>query len=70
MASGNTVTIELTWRGTHTGPLVLPNGTIAPTGRSIELRACEVVEVEGGKTRSFTQYFDLSSLMRQIGVNS
>jgi steroid delta-isomerase-like uncharacterized protein len=68
IASGNTVTLELTWRGTHTGPLQLPSGTIAPTGRSIELRACQIVEVEGGKTRSITQYFDMATLMRQLGL--
>jgi steroid delta-isomerase-like uncharacterized protein len=70
VASGNTATIELTWRGTHTGPLTLPTGTIAPTGRKIELRACQVVEVDGDKTRSITQYFDLATLLRQIGMTS
>jgi steroid delta-isomerase-like uncharacterized protein len=69
-ANGNTATIELTWRGTHTGPLALPTGTIAPTGRTIEFRACQVVEVEAGKTRSVTQYFDLGTMLRQLGVSS
>ncbi len=70
VASGNTATIELTWRGTHSGPLALPTGTIPPTGRKIELRACQVVEVEGHKTRAITQYFDLATLLRQIAVTS
>lgn len=70
VASGNIATIELTWRGTHTGPLALPAGTIAPTGRTIDFRACQVVEVEGGKTRSITQYFDLGTMLRQLGVSS
>ncbi len=29
---GSTVVLEITWRGTQTGPLPGPNGTIAPTG--------------------------------------
>ena len=33
VASGGTVAQEVTWEGTHTGPLVGPGGTLAPTGR-------------------------------------
>ena len=64
--SGNTVTIELTWHGTHQGPLVTPNGTIEATGKPIELRACQVIQVADGKTTSIRQYFDVGSLIQQI----
>ena len=66
--SGNTVTLELTWRGTHTGPLQTPNGEIAPTGRKIELRAVQVVDVADGKAQSIRQYFDMATLFDQLGV--
>jgi steroid delta-isomerase-like uncharacterized protein len=68
VVSGNTVTLELTWRGTHTGPMQTPRGEIAPTGRAIELRACQIVDVADGKATSIRQYFDLATLLQQIGA--
>ncbi|MBI1926750.1 ester cyclase [Candidatus Poribacteria bacterium] len=32
-ASGNQVTLEVTWEGTHTGPLVGATGTIPASGK-------------------------------------
>ena len=68
VVSGNTVTLEITWRGTHTGPMQTPQGEIAPTGRAIELRACQIVDVADGKATSIRQYFDLATLLQQIGA--
>jgi steroid delta-isomerase-like uncharacterized protein len=68
--SGNTVAIELTWRAMHTKPLQLPGKELAPTGKKIELRACQVIEVSGGKVKTLRHYFDLSTLQRQLGVTS
>jgi limonene-1,2-epoxide hydrolase len=62
------VILELTWRGTHTGPLETPNGSIAATGKSIEVRACTVCELEGEKTKAARQYFDMTTLLEQIGA--
>ena len=50
--SGNTVVLEVTWRGTHTGPLQMPSGQIAATGKPFELRACQVIEITEGKAQS------------------
>lgn len=66
-ASGNTVVMEVTWRGTHTGPLELPSGPLA-TNRTIEIRACHVSEMAEGKTQRVRHYFDMSTLLRQLGV--
>jgi len=68
-ASGNTVALELTWRGTHTGPLQTPAGEIPATNRAIELRAVQIVEVADGKAKSIRQYFDVGTLMEQISGN-
>ena len=68
--SGNTVVVELTWRGTHTGPLQTPRGVIAPTGKTINLRACQVIELSGDKTTAVRQYFDLGTILQQLGVSS
>jgi len=70
VASGNGVAIELTWRGTHKGPLQGPNGTIQPTGKQIEIRAVQVSELANGKVKSTRHYFDMATLLQQIGVNT
>jgi steroid delta-isomerase-like uncharacterized protein len=66
-ASGDTVTMELTWRGTHTGPLRTAEGETAPTGKRIEVRACQVVKVGGDRVSSIRHYFDMVTLLEQIG---
>ena len=68
VSSGNTVTLELTWRGTHTGPLQTPNGEIAPTGRKIEIQAVQVIDVADGKAESIRHYFDMATMLEQLGV--
>ncbi len=67
-ASGDTVVVELTWKGTHTGPLATPSGEVAPTGKSINLRAVQIQEVKDGKVASTRQYFDMATLMSQLGL--
>ena len=69
-AAGNTVFLEVTWHGTHTGPLQTPGGEIAPTGRKIALRACQVIEVANEKAQVMRQYLDMATLMQQLGVAS
>jgi steroid delta-isomerase-like uncharacterized protein len=68
-AAGNdTVVLELTWRGTHQGPLGTPMGNIAPTGKTIEVRAVAIVEMKGEKARSQRHFFDMATLLQQIGL--
>jgi len=69
-ASGNTVTLEITWRGTHTGPLQTPGGAIPPSGRKMEIRACQVVEVADGRVNAIRHYFDMATLLQQLGAVS
>jgi hypothetical protein len=45
---------EFVGRGTHTGPLVGPAGTLPPTGRSIEFPVGEPMRVEGACSPSYT----------------
>ena len=59
---------EHTGRGTHTGPLVGPSGTIPPTGRRIELPIGELFRVEDGKITLIHAYYDGATMMRQLGV--
>ena len=68
--SGNTVVLEVTWRGTHTGPLQTPRGEIAATGKKFEVRACQVVEITKDKAKAMRHYFDMTTLLQQLGVAS
>jgi steroid delta-isomerase-like uncharacterized protein len=64
-----TVVVEVTWRGTHKGPLPTPEGALAPTGKRIEVRACFVVELAGDKVERERHYFDMATLMHQLRVS-
>lgn len=65
---GETVVVQLTWGGTHTGPLQSPEGEIPPTGKEIDLPSCQVIRVQDGKAVSMRQYFDMATLLSQLGV--
>src|SRR3954464_6376659 len=60
--SGDTVVLEIVWKGVHTGPLQTPTGTIPPSNRSIEMPACQVVRVVNGKLKSASHYFDMMTM--------
>lgn len=60
--------IEVILRGTHTGVLHTPAGDIPPSGRTIELHACEVFQIRNRKITRHTTYYDALSLMQQLGV--
>lgn len=68
MAGGNMVCVEVTWRGKHTGPLQLGDRTVDPTNRMIEIRACEICEVAGDKAQNIRHYFDMATMMQQLGL--
>jgi steroid delta-isomerase-like uncharacterized protein len=65
------VTMEATFTGTHTGPFDLGNGqVIAPTNRTMSLECCDVFRVENGKIVEARVYWDLASILAQIGAAS
>ena len=68
LASGNMVVLEHTWNGTHSGPLEMPTGTIPATGKRIDVRACAVLEIVGDKAALLRHYFDMATLLQQLGV--
>ncbi len=69
-ASGDTAVFEIVWKGVHTGPLQTPTGTIPASNKPIEVPACQVVQVEGGKVKSVSHYFDMLTLLTQIGATT
>jgi steroid delta-isomerase-like uncharacterized protein len=70
VASGDTVVLEVTWKGTQTGPLRGPSGTIEPTGKEQATRSGWVMNFEGGKLKESRNYFDMLSFLQQLGVMS
>jgi steroid delta-isomerase-like uncharacterized protein len=68
VAGGDTVVMELTWSGTHQGPLATPKGEIPATGKRIDIRAVCIVEVSGEKARAQRHYFDMATLFQQLGL--
>jgi steroid delta-isomerase-like uncharacterized protein len=67
-ATGNTVVLEVTWKGTHTGPLQGPSGTVPATGKQQTTRAGWVMNFDGGKIKESRHYFDMLSFMQQLGI--
>ena len=68
-ADGNTVAIELTWEGTQSGPMPTPDGQeLPPSNRRVTVKAVQVMEIEDGKIKVTRHYFDLMTLLQQIGA--
>jgi steroid delta-isomerase-like uncharacterized protein len=66
---GNTVALELTWVGTQSGPMATPDGQeLPPSNKRITVKSVEVIEVEDDKVKVLRHYFDLMTLLQQIGA--
>jgi steroid delta-isomerase-like uncharacterized protein len=63
-----TAVTEFRGRGTHTGPLSGPAGTIPPTGRGVDVPFVQVLEFEGDQIARVRLYFDLAGMLHQLGV--
>jgi steroid delta-isomerase-like uncharacterized protein len=57
---------EVTWVGTHDGPLPTPNGDIPASGRPISVEATLWVEVRGDAVAEVHHHLDVMALMAQI----
>lgn len=56
--------IEYTFTGTHSGPL----DDVAPTGRTVAVPACSVLEGDDGTIRRESDYYDTMAMLAQLGV--
>jgi steroid delta-isomerase-like uncharacterized protein len=67
--SGDTVAMELTWEGTQSGPMATPDGReLSPSNKRMTVKSVEVIETEGGKIKVLRHYFDLMTILKQIGA--
>jgi len=66
LASGDSVVTRMRATGTHQGSFA----GIAPTGKSISMQACSVVEIRNGKAVRGRLYADNATLFQQLGALS
>jgi steroid delta-isomerase-like uncharacterized protein len=67
--SGNTVAMEITWEGTQSGPMPTPDGQeLPPSNKRTTVKSVQVIETEDGKMKALRTYFDLMTLLQQIGA--
>jgi len=60
---------EWTFVGTHTGPFRLPDGSeLPPTGKRVEIRGMELVQLRDGKIIANNLYCDTMAVAAQLGV--
>ena len=65
---GDLAVAEGVYRGTHTGPLVGPQGEIPPTGRHLEVPFTTVFRASGGRISVHRAYWDNATFMAQLGL--
>ncbi len=67
-ASGDSAIFEVVWEGTHSGPLMTPDGTIPASGKSQRTPGVLSVDVQDGVIVASRNYFDMLTLLQQIGA--
>ena len=66
---GDSFADEWTFAGTQTGPLSLPGGTqLPPTGKRLEIKGMELVQVRDGKIVVDNLYYDAMAVLAQVGL--
>lgn len=69
IGKGDLVAIETLVTGTHDGPFATGDGDLPPTGNAIEFPMCTIATIREGKERQERHYFDLESIMTQLGAS-
>jgi steroid delta-isomerase-like uncharacterized protein len=67
-ATEDQAVLEGTWRWNDIGPLYLPSGALPSMKRSGKLRCCYVFQIRNGKIASFHRYYDMLTLLEQLGL--
>lgn len=68
IADGDMVGGRLRQRGTHTGPMVSPTGTIPPSGKAVDFTEVAMLRIVDGKVATSWYWTDMIGLLTQIGV--
>ncbi|OGO55113.1 MAG: hypothetical protein A2Z32_12300 [Chloroflexi bacterium RBG_16_69_14] len=70
VADGDMVGGRLRQRGTHTGPMVSPTGTIPASGKPVNFTEVAMLKIADGKVVTSWYWTDMIGLLTQIGVIS
>jgi len=66
---GDAFADEWTFVGTHTAPFPLPDGSqLPPTGKRVEIRGMEFVQMHDGKIVVDNLYYDTLAVAVQLGL--
>ena len=66
--SGDTAVAELTFSGTHTGPLGTPDGEVPPSGKPLTFGLIDTFTVRDGKIVEHRGYWDNVTFLSQLGL--
>jgi ketosteroid isomerase-like protein len=66
--SGDEVFVEGRFKGTHTGDLVTPQGTIPASRKKLDLRYADYFRVQGGRIVEHHVFWDQVDMMSQLGA--
>ena len=64
----NVAATEVVFTGTHTGPMLTPEGSIPPTGRRVSLRSASILRIKDGLIASEHVYLDQLEMLTQLGL--
>ncbi len=64
----DTVVVELSLNGKHSGPLSMPFGTLRPTDKEMHAPCCDVWKLKDGKIHTFNCYTAATVILSQLGV--
>ena len=65
---GDAVAAEVSFTGTHTGPLRMGDSEVPPTGRSVVGSGSYFVRVRDGKIVEFSSHPDIAGMLVQLGL--
>jgi steroid delta-isomerase-like uncharacterized protein len=68
VASEDGACVEFRGSGTQTGTFGTPMGDIPPSGKHVEVPFCDVHHLRDGRVTHSHMYFDVATLMRQLGI--
>ena len=68
IAEDDKVVLRWTIRGTHSGEFWTPEGTVSPTGKSIELTSIVIYRVADGKIVEEWIVIDWLNILKQFGA--
>lgn len=68
VANDRFVATQCIFRGTHTGSLLMPQGDLPPTGKSVEVHAAGFFPIADGKISEYRRYSDVLAFLSQLGM--